>query len=76
MRHQEFSDSVELGRKRDHYICEPPLVLVILDVRFADARPVVNVESAGQYRAVDLIPAALEVLLSKIKVLQAACDLL
>ncbi|KAK9894802.1 hypothetical protein P389DRAFT_153560 [Cystobasidium minutum MCA 4210] len=56
LRHQEFSDSVELGRKRDHYIF--------------------NVESAGQYRAADLIPAALEVLLSKIKVLQAACDLL
>lgn len=33
----------------------------------------VNIESCGQYRAETLIPTGVQVLLSKLRVLQAAC---
>lgn len=75
LRHAEFRDRVNLGRKRDHYICKCVALPSTRHHSETTAWPV-NVESAGQYAAVDLVPSALEVLLSKIKVLQAACDVL
>lgn len=77
-RHPEFRDGVELGRIRDHYICKEKIPWSGMPENRGKANSpsylLVTIQSCGQYLASDLIPASLQVVLSKLKVLRSAFD--
>lgn len=71
LRHAEFEGKVRLGRVRDHFICTFHSARLAM-IRVANLLLVgaVNVESAGQYRPEELVPEAIQVLLSKVRELR------
>jgi DNA-directed RNA polymerase I and III subunit RPAC1 len=69
LRHLEFQDCVQLGRIRDHFLCEPFSPITSWLSNLIDP---VNIESEGPYEPEQLLPESIKVMRDKIAVLKRA----
>ncbi|KAG6900651.1 hypothetical protein C0993_006755 [Termitomyces sp. T159_Od127] len=76
LRHPEFSDSVELSRVRDHFLCAFTLLVIMEVILLTPTTLLVNIESEGPYAPERLLLEAINIMREKISVLRKAADAL